>query len=81
MTPVHPALMARLPRGYAEWHAEVARHARSLSLRHGAEFRDFTDPASFGGSSDGFFDGVHYDDRNAARLVRALLQPQPHAVQ
>lgn len=81
MTPVHPALMARLPRGYAEWHAGVARRARSVSLRHGAEFRDFTDIASFDGSSDDFYDGVHYGDRNAARLVRALLQPRRDAVQ
>lgn len=81
MTPVHPELMARLPRGYAAWHAEVARRARSMSLRHGADFRDFTDPSSFGGLSDDFFDGVHYDDRNAVRLVRALLRPGRDAVQ
>jgi hypothetical protein len=76
-----PALVSRLPRGYASWHDEVARRVKAASLRHGADFRDFTDPASFGGSLDDFFDGVHYGDRNAALLARALTQPRSDAVQ
>jgi hypothetical protein len=80
-TPMLPALVSRLPRGYASWHDEVARRVKAASLRHGADFRDFTDPASFGGSLDDFFDGVHYGDRNAALLARALTQPRSDAVQ
>jgi lysophospholipase L1-like esterase len=81
VTPVHPELMSRLPRGYRAWHASWAERVKDICAAHGAEFRDFTDPASFGGSPKDFYDGVHYDDTNAALLVRALIGQTDHAVQ
>ena len=81
MTPMLPELLARLPRGYAAWHADVASRVQASAQRHGAAFRDFTDPDSFGGSLDDFYDGVHYGDDNAARLARALIRTSGDAVQ
>jgi hypothetical protein len=81
MTPMLPQLVARLPRGYAAWHAEVARRVHAAAARHGAAFRDFTNPASFGGSIEDFYDGVHYGDDNAARLAHALIRAPSDALQ
>ncbi len=81
LMPLHPQLQAGLmERGYDARRRETIEAATQLSAASGASFVDFSDPASFGGSPDGFLDGAHLDQASGALLARALLK-ETHVIQ
>lgn len=74
-TPAHPQLTAALAEHGYEERARQARAAMlAIAEREGAEFVAAGAPAEFGGSPDNFYDGVHVDEVNAARLIARVLK-------
>jgi hypothetical protein len=72
VTPVHH----RLEAAYGTYAYPFARQAvvdlaRSL-CQPGVHAYNYTRVAAFGGLEEGFYDGVHYDAANAARLVQGV---------
>jgi hypothetical protein len=72
VTPVHH----RLEDAYGTYAYPLARQAvvdltRSL-CQPGVHAYNYTRAANFGGNEEGFYDGVHYDAANAARIVQGV---------
>jgi len=76
LTPTHPRVVAALqPRGYAQRRQEVLAAVSALCARHGVPFRDFSTLDTFDGLPSDFFDGVHPDETNLAKITTLLLKP------
>jgi hypothetical protein len=82
VTPLHPALIARLrtTRDFDRLRELVIRYLAEIQKRF-SNFSvvDFTDIASFGGDPEGFIDVAHADEKNLERAMVALVEP--HALQ
>jgi hypothetical protein len=77
LTPAHPRLLAALQqRNYGVLHAQVLEALRRTCAEYGAGFRDLSTLDTFGGRDADFYDGVHPDESNSARIVDALLAPK-----
>jgi hypothetical protein len=79
-TPMHPELRKALdPYGYEQRQEQMHAAVAKLAQAEGAQFVDVSDPASYGGLPEHFYDGVHEDSYNAERMIEAALGK--HAVQ
>ncbi len=75
LTPMHPDLYAELrPLGWEERRGWVVDYLRSAQAEYGFTFVDMHDTARFGADLKGFYDGVHMNDVNNDRLLRAVLR-------
>jgi hypothetical protein len=75
LTPVHPDLLAAIrPLGFDDRRQEAIAYIRSFAASYGFTLLDMTDISSFGGSPDHFYDGVHMDPVNNARLLDAIIE-------
>ena len=75
LSPIHPALRKALaPLGWDERHREVLAYLESLRKRFGFTFLDMTSLASFGGSPNLFYDGMHLTLPNVHRLLDTILR-------
>jgi hypothetical protein len=82
LTPWHPRVIEALqPMGFSRRHDAILKRVSAMSEASGAQVYDFSDVSSFDGIADGFFDGIHIDERNASRLTARLLVGSEHAVQ
>jgi hypothetical protein len=73
LTPVQPAFLRALgPAGWNRRHADVLRMLRSLGGRF--TLLDASSIAAFGGSSTGFYDGVHMRVANTRLLAAWIAQ-------
>jgi hypothetical protein len=82
VTPLHPALIARLrtTRDFDRLRELVIRYLPEIQKRlSNFTVVDFTDIASFGGDPEGFIDVAHADEKNLERAMVALVEP--HALQ
>jgi hypothetical protein len=75
ITPVHPDLLARI---YQEAKATENFEQGRLQLleianKYGLPIKDLTDIRSYGGHSEGWYDCIHYDESDAARITRTIL--------
>lgn len=73
LTPFHPTVLQRLEGNpvFEEFHASAHQWVQALCGPH-VQLFDFTDPATFGGSPDEFYDGYHITRENGERLMRAM---------
>jgi hypothetical protein len=75
LTPVHPDLLATIgPLGFNDRRQEVIAYIKSLAATYHFTFVDMTYISSFGGSPDRFYDGVHMDPLNNARLLDVVIE-------
>jgi hypothetical protein len=75
LTPVHPDMLAAIgPLGFNDRRQEAIAYIKSLAATYHFTFVDMTDISSFGGSPDHFYDGVHMDPLNNARLLDAIIE-------
>jgi hypothetical protein len=82
LTPTHPAVEEGLrPHGYAERKQEVTAALQRISSAWSVPFYDFSSPEAFGGDPKDFYDGVHYDETFAPRMIAKMLPVRAHAVQ
>ena len=74
LTPLHPELRAHLARRttFTPRMREVSAWLEQELAARGVPFLDGTDPTSFGGDPDGFFDGAHPLEANNRLLLDAL---------
>ncbi len=77
LTPAHPKLLAALDaRHYEERRKEVLDAVGEICSRYKVPFKDLSRIEQFDGRAANFFDGVHPDETNSAKIVNVLLQPQ-----
>jgi hypothetical protein len=82
LTPVHPSVEAGLSsHGYEARKREVTAALERICAKWDVPFYDFSSPASFGGDTSRFYDGVHYDDSLGPLIFRRMLPVRAHAVQ
>jgi hypothetical protein len=75
LTTVHPDLLAAIgPLGFNDRRREVTAYIKSLAATYHFTFVDMTSISSFGGSPDRFYDGVHMDPLNNARLLDVVIE-------
>lgn len=73
LPPIQPALLAEISAGsFPDRRREAAEFLSRLGKERGFAFFDFTEIASFSGSPDDFYDGVHMKSANFKRLLDAL---------
>jgi hypothetical protein len=75
ITPMHPREaqhMAEKTR-YRDLVRMTSDYLRELSARYGIAAYDFSDPATFGGTLTGWYDGAHADPSNGARIIERVL--------
>ena len=73
LTPSHPAVVQGLiQHGYLARKQQVLDTLQKMGERWGCAFWDMSDPESFGGNPDSFYDGVHYDATLAHSLAATL---------
>jgi hypothetical protein len=79
ITPVHPDFLARISQvPKATQNFEQARlQLLEIANKYGLPIKDLTDIRSYGGHSEGWYDCVHYDESDAARIARTIL---PHDI-
>jgi len=58
------------------WH-DVAAYLAQTCPKHNATFNNFSDPKSFGGDPNEFWDGAHVTAENARRMMNALFGLPP----
>ena len=56
---------------------DVAAYLAKTCPEHGASFRDFRDPTTFGGDINGFWDGQHMFAENDRRMINVLFGLPP----
>lgn len=56
---------------------DVAAYLAKTCPEHGATFRDFRDPKSFGADPNGFWDGQHMTSENDRRMLNVLYGLKP----
>jgi hypothetical protein len=75
ITPVHPdfrTLISQVPK--ARENFEQARlQLLEIVSKYGLAIKDLTDIRSYGGHSEGWYDCVHYDESDAAGIVRTIF--------
>jgi hypothetical protein len=75
LTPVQPKLLRVIgPLGWQARHRDAVRYLRTVARRTPFELLDASDVTTFGGSTGGFYDGVHMTEPNARRLVRWAIR-------
>jgi hypothetical protein len=76
VTPYHPELLSAIRKDPVAWqhHAMALEYYRSLEGRFGIRFTDYTDEASFGGTPEAWYDGVHYNMDNAIKLIQQSVR-------
>jgi len=74
LLPVHPEFERGVfsPR-FLEIRKEVSELLRSVCFEFGADYRDFTSLAAFGGDPNDFFDGTHLTVASARKIISAIL--------
>ncbi len=81
LSPIHPALRRVLgPLGWDTRYRQVLAYVESLKPRYRFTFLDMTSLASFGGSPNLFYDGMHLTLPNIHRLLDAILRRDGHAL-
>jgi hypothetical protein len=76
--PVHPAVLAVFREH--DWQTrqdEFVDYLKGLQGKYDFRFMDLTEISSFGGDTDGFYDGVHIDAANTRRIVDTLFGTFP----
>jgi hypothetical protein len=76
LTPLHPRVTEALAAAtkYPQLLAQTRDFLRHLGADCGAEVYDFSEPALFGGSLTGWYDGSHMDGANAALVTAAMTE-------
>jgi hypothetical protein len=75
LTPVHPDLVAAIGQlGFTDRRRDVITYIKSLAATYHFTLVDMTNISSFGGSPDRFYDGVHMDPVNNARLLDVVIK-------
>lgn len=78
--PYHPeALAAFRAAGWQDKLGALHAYLGSLQGRYAFHLLDYTEIASFGGSTDGFYDGAHVKRENVRRIVRQVIADAPEA--
>ena len=77
ITPMHPDLLARISQDpkAMENVKQYRLQLLEIATKHGLAIKDLTDIRSYGGHSEGWYDCVHYDESDAARITRTILTP------
>jgi hypothetical protein len=78
-TPFHPSVLAEMEKldTFTHVHREMTAYAAELRERFPtAGFFDFTAVSAFGGDPNAFFDGVHYRQENARKLLEHLYHQE-----
>ncbi len=74
LTPAHPRLLTSLEqRNYDVLHAQALDALQRTCAEAGASFRDLSTVEKFGGSASDFYDGVHPNEANSAKILDALF--------
>lgn len=74
LTPAHPRLLTSLEqKDYNARHDQVLDAMQRACAEAGAGFRDLSTVEKFGGSASDFYDGVHPNEANSAKIVDALF--------
>jgi hypothetical protein len=77
LTPAHPRLIAALQaRDYARRQEEVLAAVSRMCAQHAVPFHDLSTLDKFGGLPQDFFDGIHPDETNSAKITNLLLAPK-----
>jgi hypothetical protein len=79
ITPLHPDFLARISQvPQATENFEQARlQLLEIANKYGLALKDLTDITSFGGDPEGWYDCVHYDESDAAKIAKAIF---PHDI-
>ncbi len=76
LTPAHPRLIAALQaRDYQRLQAAALAAVSRLCARYSIPFHDLSSLDKFGGRAQDYFDGIHPNEVNSAKITRALLAP------
>lgn len=76
--PLHPRLLKAVrPAGWTKRRREVMAYLHGLQTDLDFTVLDFTELSSFGGDSNGFYDGFHIRQANARRLLDEVVKQAP----
>ncbi len=74
LTPAHPRVIQALQaRAYEQRREEVLAAVNRVCGQYGVALYDLSTLDKFGGRPSDFFDGVHPDENNSAKIVKAVL--------
>jgi hypothetical protein len=75
VTPYRPDILFMIHEDLVAWshHQTAVTYLQSLVARYGIAVLDYTNESTFGGDPADWYDGVHYTQRNAARLTRQVI--------
>jgi hypothetical protein len=79
LLPLHPEyarIIMSKPHLRKTWR-DVAAYLAQTCPKHHATFNNFSDPKSFGGDPNEFWDGAHVTAENARRMMNALFGLPP----
>jgi hypothetical protein len=79
ITPVHPDFLARISQvpEAADNFEQGRLQLLEIAKKYGLAVKDLTDIRSYGGHAEDWYDCEHYDETNAAEIVRTIL---PHDI-
>lgn len=79
ISPLHPELLQelRVHTKYDERKQQLLERLSVMESRYGFSCLDLSEISSFGGTPDGFIDGIHYVEPNSSKIIAKLLAVTP----